>query len=46
MDESGGYPYKEIDPRGVKVNSKFKQGVVCYKVDDLLKNLTILVTSK
>ena len=37
MDESGGYPYKEIDPRGVKVNSKFKQGVVCYKVDDLLK---------
>lgn len=37
MDESGGYPYKEIDPRGVKVNSKFKQGVICYKVDDLLK---------
>lgn len=37
MDESGGYPYKDIDPRGLKANSKFKQGVIYYKIDDLSK---------
>ncbi len=37
LDESGGYPYKEVDPRGIKISSKYKQGVVCFKIDDLVK---------
>ena len=36
LDESGGYPYKEVDPRGVKFTSNYKQGVVCFKIDDLV----------
>ena len=35
LDERGVI-HKEVDPRGVKFTSNYKQGVVCFKIDDLV----------
>jgi len=39
LDGGGGLPYREIDARGNKFNAKYKQGIVCFKIDDLIRKL-------